>query len=221
MKNPKKQRNDVPDVIHFIDPKSEHVYDHQALAVRARDHDPSTRSSPPSVKAIADYLGMDPVCIICWKSPVERAHVVPKSLGGSYDVRNFALLCAKHHKEAPDVADAEAFWSWVDYACERDGHEKWSGVDPELLARAGIELDTPRAAKNSAGHWSAVRAELITHYGWAPEDFSAASLDELMEEFHTVFEGATTTHFGVAKKASTEAWAFEIARRRIANRSAS
>lgn len=40
-----------------------------------------------------------------------------------------------------------------------------------------------------------------------------------MEEFHTVMESATTTHFGLRKKASTEAWVFEIARRRVANRS--
>lgn len=35
-----------------------------------------------------------------------------------------------------------------------------------------------------------------------------------MKEFHTVQEAATGTHFNVLKKASTEAWAFEVARRR-------
>ncbi|MFD0395333.1 hypothetical protein ACFQ3Z_37060 [Streptomyces nogalater] len=36
-----------------------------------------------------------------------------------------------------------------------------------------------------------------------------------MREFHTVMDAATSTHFNVAKKASTEAWAFEVARRRL------
>nr|BFF03995.1 hypothetical protein GCM10020241_56700 [Streptoalloteichus tenebrarius] len=52
----------------------------------------------------------------------------------------FALLCSKRHGEAPDVADAEAFCSWTDYACDRDGHEKWVDVDPDLLERLGLTV---------------------------------------------------------------------------------
>jgi hypothetical protein len=36
-----------------------------------------------------------------------------------------------------------------------------------------------------------------------------------MREFHTVMDAATSTHFNVTKKASTEAWAFDVARRRL------
>ncbi|SER60604.1 hypothetical protein [Actinokineospora terrae] len=53
------------------------------------------------------------------------------------------------------------------------------------------------------------------HYEWTSAGFDVLSLDALVEEFHTVVESATTTRFGVRTKASTEAWAFEIARRRI------
>ncbi|MBJ7903992.1 HNH endonuclease [Streptomyces sp. DSM 110735] len=220
VRNPGSQREDVPDVLNIRDPDREHAYDHRELGVRNRERNPDQRRSRPPVQAIADYLGLDePICLICWQAPVERAHVVPESLGGSNDVRNFALLCPRHHREAPDVADAEAFWSWVDYACERDGHMKWEGVDREMLAkaeRAGLRIDTSGPVRKSLHHFGRVREELVRHYGWRPEDFAGGDhWGALMEEFHTVMESATSTHFNVAKKASTEAWAFEVARRRL------
>lgn len=219
-KNPEPQREDVPRVLTIRDPDREHAYDHRELGVRNRDSQPDQRRSRPPVQAIADYLGLDePICLICWQAPVERAHVVPESLGGSNDVRNFALLCPRHHREAPDVADAEAFWSWVDYACERDGHMKWEGVEPETLAtmeRLGLRVDTSGPVRKSLRHFDRVRDELVRHYGWCPEDFAGGyHWGALMEEFHTVMDSATSTHFNVPKKASTEAWAFEVARRRL------
>ncbi|GAA2491705.1 hypothetical protein GCM10010406_29750 [Streptomyces thermolineatus] len=220
VRNTGPQREDVPDVLNIRDPDREHAYDHRELRVRNRESHPDRRRSRPPVQAIADYLGLDePICLICWQAPVERAHVVPESLGGSNDVRNFALLCPRHHREAPDVADAEAFWSWVDYACERDGHMKWEGVDPEMLAKAervGLRIDTSGPVRKSLHHFGRVRDELVRHYGWRPEDFAGGDhWGALMEEFHTVMDAATSTHFNVAKKASTEAWAFEVARRRL------
>ncbi|WP_176724061.1 MULTISPECIES: HNH endonuclease [unclassified Streptomyces] len=220
VRNPEPQREDIPDVLNIHDPDREHTYDHRELRVRNRESNPDRRRSRPPVQAIADYLGLDePICLVCWQAPVERAHVVPESLGGSNDVRNFALLCPRHHREAPDVADAEAFWSWVDYACERDGHMKWEGVDPEMLARAervGLRIDTSGPVRKSVHHFGRVRDELVRHYGWRPEDFAGGDhWGVLMEEFHTVMDAATSTHFNVAKKASTEAWAFEVARRRL------
>ncbi|MGV9322223.1 HNH endonuclease [Streptomyces sp. NPDC003660] len=219
-KNPEQQREDIPDVLNIQDPEREHGYNHRELRVRGRDSQPDKRRSRPPLRAIANYLGLDePICLICWQSPVERAHVVPESLGGSNDVRNFALLCPRHHREAPDVADAEAFWSWIDYACERDGHMKWAGVEPDLLAKAesvGLHIETSGPVRKSVRHFDRVRDELVRHYGWSPEDFTGGNhWGALMEEFHTVMDAATSTHFNVAKKASTEAWAFEVARRRL------
>lgn len=130
------------------------------------------------------------------------------ALGGSNDVRNFALLCPHHHREAPDVADAEAFWSWVDYACERDGHMKWAGVESEMLARAervGIRIETSGPVRKSLRHFDRVRDELVRHYGWNPDDFAGGPhWGALMEEFHTVMDTATSRHFNVAKKASDD-----------------
>ncbi|MEV5443949.1 HNH endonuclease [Streptomyces sp. NPDC052644] len=220
-RNPEPQREDVPGFLFIRDPDREHAYDHRELRVRNRDNRPDDRRSRPSLRAIADYLGLtEPICLVCWQTPVERAHVVPKSLGGSNDVRNFALLCPRHHREAPDVADAEAFWSWVDYACQRDGRMKWEGVEPEeelaKAERVGLHIETRAPVRNSVRHFDRVRDELVRHYGWTPEDFAGGThWVALMAEFHMVMDSATSTHFNVAKKASTEAWAFEVARRRL------
>ncbi|WP_216677922.1 HNH endonuclease [Streptomyces sp. MNP-20] len=177
-RNPEPQRKDIPRALTIRDPDREHAYDHQELGVRNRDSQPDQRRSRPPVQAIADYLGLDePICLICWQAPVERAHVVPESLGGSNDVRNFALLCPRHHREAPDVADAEAFWSWVDYACERDGHMKWEGVGPETPAtmeRLGLRVETSGPVRKSLRHFDRVRDELGHRIGDAAWRHSAA-----------------------------------------------
>ncbi|GLW10324.1 hypothetical protein Misp01_54520 [Microtetraspora sp. NBRC 13810] len=47
-----------------------------------------------------------------WKG-LERAHVVPRSLGGPTSVENIILLCHACHLSAPDTSDASRFWRWV------------------------------------------------------------------------------------------------------------
>ncbi|MBB6476488.1 HNH endonuclease [Sphaerisporangium rubeum] len=47
-----------------------------------------------------------------WKG-LERAHVVPRALGGPDSVENIILLCQACHENAPDTADAARFWRWV------------------------------------------------------------------------------------------------------------
>lgn len=127
-KNPGKQRNDIPDILRINHPDdgSKYGYDARLLGVQPREKKAAHRKTAPTVRAIAEYLGLDDAaCLVCWRKPVERAHVVPSALGGSMDVRNFALLCPEHHAEAPDVADAESFWAWIDYAELRDSPEKF------------------------------------------------------------------------------------------------
>ncbi|WP_229340905.1 HNH endonuclease [Streptomyces flavotricini] len=218
--NPRPQRDDLPQALLIGPPEdgTSHEYDHAGLPLRPREHAPADRRSPPGVKAIAEYLGMsEACCLICWATPVERAHVVPASLGGSMDVRNFALLCREHHQEAPDVADAESFWAWVDYAELRDGGSKWLQASEEEQARLralGVKVGLPpRPART---FFAEVKDELRRLYGWSDEDFAQADWPRLMEEFHVVLDTATGRHFSVDKKASTYAWAYDMARRRIA-----
>lgn len=55
------------------------------------------------------------VCVCCGResSTLERAHVIPHSLGGSNDVSNYILLCSKCHRESPDIADESALIEWM------------------------------------------------------------------------------------------------------------
>lgn len=220
IENPRPQRNDVPDAIQIGYPENDDGfwYDIELLPVRHREAISADRRTPPSLKAIGDYLGMDPVCLVCWGVPAERAHVVPVSLGGSMDVRNFALLCEEHHRQAPDIADAEAFWAWVDYAEMRDSGSKWSRASAEVK-----EWVQAQGGRTEPADWSeeeflaAVRHELKHLYCWSDTDFAAMSW-ELLQEYHQVLDAATGKHFGVERKVATHAWAYHMARRRLVKR---
>jgi hypothetical protein len=135
------------------------------------------------------------------------------------DVRNFALLCADHHKQAPDIADAEAFWAWVDYAEQRDSGSKWQHASEEVKlwvkAHGGRIEPLDRGEKEFL---AAVQFELRHLYGWSGDDFSAISW-EFMEEYHRVLDSATGRHFAVEKKVSTHAWAYHVALLRLTARS--
>lgn len=221
MKNPNRQNNRVPEGMRIGYPEGEEKsfwYDIESLPLRRREAENVDRKSYPSKKSIMEYLGIGEECLICWGSPVERAHAVPASLGGSMDVRNFALLCAEHHKQAPDIADAEAFWAWVDYAELRDSGSKWSHAPEEVklwvAARGGR---TEPIDRGEMEFLAAVQFELRNLYGWSDEDFSAVSWD-FMEEYHRVLDAATGRHFGVERKVSTHAWAYHVAKWRLAVR---
>ncbi|MGW9439952.1 HNH endonuclease [Streptomyces sp. NPDC055607] len=213
------QRNDLPNTltIGYPDDSSEYGYDASKLALRPREKNPADRRSKPTLKAITEYLGLDePACLVCWRRQVERCHVVPEALGGSLDVRNFALLCPAHHAEAPDVADAESFWAWVDYAELRDSPDKWLDAPEELqkwLRKRGVQIGSPQREQPS--FFSAVKRELKALYGWTDADFTSAVWEKLTEEFHTVLDTATGRHFSIEKKVSTYAWAYDVARRRV------
>ena len=219
-RNTRGQRNDLPADLQFDYPSDDEGfwYDIDLLPIRPREHTANARKSRPSLTAITDYLGKGPTCLICWGTPVERAHVVPVALGGSMDVRNFALLCRTHHQQAPDIADAEAFWAWVDYAELRDSGSKWSDASEEM--KAWIHKHGGRTTPANREHWefhAAVTFELQHLYGWSPTHFVDASW-ELQGEYHRVLEAATSNHFAVQKKVSTHAWAYHIAGRRLAKR---
>ncbi|SNY80370.1 hypothetical protein SAMN04244553_1932 [Nocardia amikacinitolerans] len=219
-RNSKRQQNDIPTDLQIAYPPDGEGfwYDVDLLALRPRETTAASRKTAPALEAIADYLGMDPACLICWGTPAERAHVVPLALGGSMDVRNFAMLCPEHHRQAPDIADSEAFWAWVDYAEIRDSGSKWSGASEDIKdwvrSRGGR---TEPKDRSELRFLAAVRFELKHLYRWSEGEFAEASW-ELLEEYHHVLDAATSKHFGVERKVSTHAWAYHIAGRRLAKR---
>ncbi|MFG2726271.1 HNH endonuclease signature motif containing protein [Streptomyces canus] len=220
-RNPEKQNDLIPDGLKIGYPEGEKGfwYDVELLPLRVRETRPGDRKTPPSRQAIANYLGMsEACCLVCWSTPADRAHVVPNSLGGSMDVRNFALLCDRHHKQAPDIADAEAFWAWVDYAEIRDSGSKWVKAPEDLKGWLHTQgVSTEMKSREELEFLAEVKFELRHLYGWPEADFLSASWD-LTEEYHRVLDAATGKHFGVEKKVATHAWAYQIAKQRLALR---
>lgn len=53
----------------------------------------------------------------CWrcgyKTPLERCHIIPSSLGGPDTADNLVLLCRRCHIENPNVNDPKIMWDWI------------------------------------------------------------------------------------------------------------
>jgi hypothetical protein len=48
-----------------------------------------------------------------WDSiPLQRCHIVPRSLGGTNDVANLFLMCRECHDQMPNTVVPEIFFEW-------------------------------------------------------------------------------------------------------------
>lgn len=54
---------------------------------------------------------------------LERAHIVPASLGGSDDAANVILLCGPCHRESPDWYEPDCMARWIAERPERGSKE--------------------------------------------------------------------------------------------------
>lgn len=106
------------------------------------------RPSPPSRRVIAMAWQEDEGCFICGLKRVERAHIVPYSLGGSNEPTNYALLCSMHHEDAPDVGTRAFFdasttllscW-WADHGSPRRGVTTPAAPGVDLPAESSSSL---------------------------------------------------------------------------------
>ena len=55
---------------------------------------------------------------MCWccgqrTNHLQRCHIVPKSLGGTFEPHNIVPLCGACHDEAPDVIDKNIIFEWI------------------------------------------------------------------------------------------------------------
>lgn len=162
-------------------------------------------STLPSVRSINSYWlhrglpeGVTPVydagepsCFACgWHDDdkltfgLERAHVIPRSVGGGDDPENLALLCSKCHKEAPDTLDADWFWRWV---AKRPSDNPWIRFqarardiaqylsEDELLTLEAIPQDEHSIRFEAA----AERLRIVHHFGVG---LSAATMGAVLRE---------------------------------------
>lgn len=119
--------------------------------------------------------------------PLERAHLVPRSLGGSDDASNLVLLCRSCHRKAPNTDDAAYMLEWVYGYADREADRHFAlllETERLLIERNGIE-----------------RAE----------ELAVRATTERKEELYRLLRTRTSTHFGDGPNASTWAWAIEQA----------
>ena len=55
---------------------------------------------------------------MCWccgqrTNHLQRCHIIPKSLGGTFEPHNIVPLCGACHDEAPDVIDKNIMFEWI------------------------------------------------------------------------------------------------------------
>jgi hypothetical protein len=51
------------------------------------------------------------------RPPLQRCHVIPRSLGGSDEPSNLVLMCSECHDLSPDVSDRGFFVRWMQAQC--------------------------------------------------------------------------------------------------------
>ena len=128
---------------------------------------------------------------MCWccgqrTSRLQRCHIVPKSLGGTFEPHNIVPLCGACHDEAPDVIDKNVMFEWI--------KEQQNPVTGLGLGRYWHLYDTLVEGLT----------QLHLKYGKIDED----ELKELIAENYenTGVHGAQTKSRGLYWKNSTREW---------------
>lgn len=104
------------------------------------------------------------------RATLERAHIVPSSLGGSDDASNVILLCSPCHHDSPDWPDPSAMARWIAERPDRASKEveevsdwldalkqvpEFSEALAQLAAEAGLP-DEGMAERLKATLWNSV-----------------------------------------------------------------
>lgn len=65
-----------------------------------------------------------PTCFVCGRNGrLDRAHLVPRSLGGGDEVGNVVLLCRRCHSKAPNIATSkDIMLKWIEEEGEKYDH---------------------------------------------------------------------------------------------------
>ena len=119
----------------------------------------------------------------CWRCGLEtnlqRAHIIPDSLGGKDEPSNLILLCGRCHGEAPNVADPEIMWEWL------------KAYNTHSITSLGVLMalrEYKFIYKNSFTH----DAEYILNKANITEESESA---RIKEDLFSIGKG-TSTHFG-------------------------
>lgn len=95
--------------------------------------------------------------------PLQRCHIVPKSLGGTNDLSNLFLMCKDCHDLAPNTKSRELFLTWAKSQGGRKGIEIKQTLDSfnlneEEIKRMNTHMLTPEfklwLSENVGLHWN-------------------------------------------------------------------
>lgn len=119
---------------------------------------------------------------------IERCHIVPASLKGSFSPLNFVLLCSRCHRKSPDINSNTAIFKWMEAQADKreNYHKEWM---------EGCRAHFPELATTKGDYRKGLEkvTENILHF------FDVAQSDE----FNQWFLENTSYHFGESEKAST------------------
>lgn len=115
------------------------------------------------------------------KSRLQKAHLIPHSLGGSNEPNNYAMLCRRCHRDAPDTSDGAAMVRWIARRetynatlanefigfCAKDLARRWVAAgrpDPDfesVMGRAIAHFDPSDGAGMSLATLAAVAVDAV------------------------------------------------------------
>lgn len=126
-----------------------------------------------------------PECFACHEAEssrnrLQRAHIIARSTGGSFDPSNFVLLCAECHREAPMVTDPDIFIAWV---CN---HERWGEMWVRLIRGTLQKYKVPEEAlsEQNLDDWRAfMRANSVRFHPHSTRREKIDTLVLMLREF--------------------------------------
>ena len=71
----------------------------------------------------------------CFRTPVEKAHILSKGAGGTAKPHNIIRLCVGHHRLNPDSFHNAGVWSFADKFGFRERFENAYRIERELVAQ--------------------------------------------------------------------------------------
>jgi hypothetical protein len=105
------------------------------------------------------------IILRCWdRMPLQRCHIVPKSLGGPNTADNLFLMCRECHDQAPNTPFPEIFFEWVRSQShfQRESAKilkamEWFGLKKRDLARVTRVMESEAFKSWASGklgfHW--------------------------------------------------------------------
>jgi hypothetical protein len=108
-------------------------------------------------------------CVKAWeRAPLQRCHIVPRTLGGATEPSNFVLMCLECHDRAPNTTSREVFFAWFK---KQSWIKRESARLSEALEDAGFDFKNEAEMKRITEtlysaefrEWSKARSSL--HWG--------------------------------------------------------